>query len=208
MRLLLVCGSLCLAACSSPGGPPAGGGGGGSVSGTLLGKPFTATDALCNDCGGGVNYVTLSNGGGSFCGGTAVGANADFVLFNFGTAAPGRTYTGAVVDFVALDTACNQVAHASGDGTVTITAANASAVSGHFSATLDGAPSAATSLLRCATPLKLASSGIRIIRPDLHALFEEPRRRARGVEGVGQAPPPGCDGLVVWDVGRAARARA
>jgi hypothetical protein len=137
MRWLRVCGSLWLAACSSPGGPPTTSGGGGSVSGTLFGKPFTATDTVCSNCGGGVNYVMLSNGAGSLCGGTAANANADLVLFNFGTAAPGRTYTTAVVDFVALDATCNQVAHASGDGTVTITAANASEVSGHFSATLD-----------------------------------------------------------------------
>jgi hypothetical protein len=133
---LLVCGSLSLAACGSQTGTAADGGGGASVSGTLAGKPFTATDLDCYDCLGGVNFVTMRDGAGSLCSGNAVEANSSVILFNFGTANPGSTY-GAPVDYLVFDGACNQVTHESGTGTVTVSAASASSVSGTFSVTLD-----------------------------------------------------------------------
>jgi hypothetical protein len=137
MRWLLVCGSLCFAACGSPNGSPADGGGGGSVSGTLLGKPFTAKDVACYDCKDGLNYVIMRDGAGSVCRGNAVKANSSVILFNFGTATAGSRYDSAPVDFLAFDAVCNQVAHESGSGTVRVSAASASSVSGTFSIKLD-----------------------------------------------------------------------
>jgi hypothetical protein len=132
MRWVLVCGSLCFPACGSPSGAPADGGGGGSVSGTLLGKLFTAKDVDCYDCKDGLNYVIMRDGAGSVCLGNAIKANSSVIVFNFGSATAGSTYESAPVDFLAFDDVCNQVAHESGSGTVTVSAASASSVSGTF----------------------------------------------------------------------------
>jgi hypothetical protein len=138
MGRLLLCGALCLASCgSSSSGAPAGGAGAQSISGTLLGKPFKATDAACTDCGGGINYVTISSGTGSLCGGTAALAGSSLILFNFGTANVGATYSSAPANLVVFDAACNQVAQEQGTGTVTVTGASGSSLSGHFSVTLN-----------------------------------------------------------------------
>jgi hypothetical protein len=108
---------------------------GASIRGTVLGTPFNGTDAMCTNCGHGLNYVTVHDGAGSLCGGNAFLANSHYVLFNFGTANVGQTYT-APVDFVAVDGACKGVADVTGNGEVTVTGADANSVSGHFSATV------------------------------------------------------------------------
>jgi hypothetical protein len=141
-----------LAACGDSGGSPGGVGKGLPVSGSFLGRSFTAKDAACNNCGHGLTYVTLSDGAGSFCGGTAATANVSLVLFNFGTPHVGQT-SSAVVDFVTLDPTCMQLGGDHGDGTVTVTAADATSVSGHLSATLDaGTVSGDFVAPFCATP--------------------------------------------------------
>jgi hypothetical protein len=151
--LLVLAGiGLGLAACGQSGGSSGGVGTGLPVSGSFLGRSFTAKDVACNNCGHGLTYVTLSDGAGSFCGGNAVTANASLVLFNFGTPHVGQT-SNAVVDFVTFDPTCTQLGGAHGDGMVTTTAADATSVSGHFSATLDaGAVSGDFVAPFCATP--------------------------------------------------------
>jgi hypothetical protein len=91
----------------------------------------------CYDCKEGHNFVVMRDGAGSVCHGTALEANSTVVLFNFGTANPGSTYSSSPVNCLAFDGACNQVAAEMGTGTVTVTAASASSVSSTFSVTLD-----------------------------------------------------------------------
>jgi hypothetical protein len=86
MRLLFCCGVLCLGACGPsllrpmrPEPPPADAAGGGSVSGTVLGKPFTMTDAEYYSADGTASFI-IHDGAGQRCP-DSVNANTSDILF-------------------------------------------------------------------------------------------------------------------------------
>jgi hypothetical protein len=135
-KVSLACTCVCLtAACGSPSGGSAGAGGSASVSGTLLGKTFAATDAASYSSGGSVTVV-LSDAAG-VCSevetsGVKPGSSALAITLPVATASV-TTYTAVEVQFAEFDATCNSPAGESGSGSVTITAATASSLSGTFS---------------------------------------------------------------------------
>jgi hypothetical protein len=139
MKRLLVCGIVyLLAGCSSPNGSSAGASGSGSVSGTLLGKTFTAADAASYGANG-IVMVVLSDASG-VCGELAtngVKPNSSALVFTLPAAAGGARYDSVNVQFAEFDATCNSPAGESGSGSVTVTAATASSVSGTFSFSLN-----------------------------------------------------------------------
>ena len=138
-KVSLVCACACLAAaCGSPSGGSAGAGGSGSVSGTLLGKTFAAADAASYSGGGGVTVV-LSDAPGvcSEVETNGVKPGSSALVFTLPAAASGTTYAAVEVQFAEFDGTCNSPAGESGSGSVTITPATASSLSGTFSFTLN-----------------------------------------------------------------------
>jgi hypothetical protein len=125
--------SLCLFACGTSTSAPPGSSGSGSVSGTLLGKTFSAVDAASFTNSGTVTVV-LSDASG-ICGdlmATAVKPNSSALVISLPGAVNGMKYTGVNVQFAEFDATCNSPSGESGSGTVTITAASANALSGTF----------------------------------------------------------------------------
>jgi hypothetical protein len=134
------CALACLfAGCSSPsGGSAAGSHGSGSVGGTLLGKTFTPVDAASYAAGGMVTVVlTDAAGACSDLVQNAVTRSSSALVITLPAAASGATYASAEVQFAVFDASCNSPAGESGTGSVTITAASATSVSGTFSLTLN-----------------------------------------------------------------------
>jgi hypothetical protein len=118
----------------SSGGSFGGPGGSATVRGTLLGKTFTPVDAASYVDHALVSVVFYDAPG--VCGdlvANAIKPNSSALTFSIPDATVGMTYRGPSVQFAEFDATCNSPAGESGSGTVTITAAGATSVSGNFS---------------------------------------------------------------------------
>jgi hypothetical protein len=140
MRIFLACACvLVVAACSgSSSGTPGGTTGSATVHGTLLGKTFVPVDAAWYSQNGLLNIV-LYDAPGACADLTTntVHPSSNALTFSIPDATVGMTYGGPSVQFAEFDATCNSPAGESGSGMITVTAANASSVSGTFSFTLN-----------------------------------------------------------------------
>ncbi len=140
MRFWWIAGSIfVVTACSgsSGGGAAATAAGSGSVSGTLLGKSFSAADAASYMTSTGVRIVLYDAAG--ICGDlrtNAVKANSSDIILDLSSPNTG-SYAGVQVQYAQFDATCKSPAGESGSGTVEVTSSDANMVAGTFHVSLN-----------------------------------------------------------------------